>query len=51
MEGIGSSIGEIDMNDSRLHVVKSKVLIPKYFSEIITPELGDYYSDYPLEAT
>ena len=49
MVGIGSSIGEIDMNDSRLQVVKSKVLIPKYFSEIITPELRDYYSDYPVD--
>jgi len=37
------------MNDSRLQVVKSKVLIPKYFSEIITPELRDYYSDYPVD--
>lgn len=49
MEDIGSLTGEIDMNDSRLQVVKSKVLIPRYFSEIIIPELKDYYSDYPAD--
>jgi hypothetical protein len=49
MVDIGSLTGEIDMNDSRLQVVKSKVLIPRYFSEIIIPELKDYYSDYPAD--
>lgn len=29
--------------------VKSKVSIPKYFYEIIIPQMAEYYSDYPVE--
>ena len=33
---------------SKVDEVKSKVLIPKYFEEIIVPQLGDYYADYTV---
>lgn len=32
----------------KVSIVKEKVLIPEYFSSIIEPEMGSYYSDYTV---
>lgn len=29
--------------------VKTRIKIPTYFSKIIVPQLGDYYSEYPVD--
>jgi len=29
--------------------IKSKTTIPQYFYQIILPQMGNYYSDYPIE--
>lgn len=32
----------------KLSDIKTKISIPDYFSEVIVPQLGDYYSNYPV---
>ena len=34
---------------AKVDEVRSKVTIPMYFREIIVPQLGSYYSDYPVD--
>jgi len=33
----------------KAELVKKQVLIPKYFAEIIVPDMPDYYNDYPAD--
>lgn len=56
MEGIGYSTGKTRQvfnveyfDKSKIEAIKKKVLIPKYFEQIIVPEMKGYYSDYPAD--